>query len=328
MPIFVLEFFGTIHQVMGAVDTADLAFFFGPHLLGERAVSERAALSLHFAPRAGAGRRDREVRVLDGEGRLLRRWAFHGIGGIPPMLPPFAVMNQRYALVQAAVLAKGDSVVALIGGVGSPRNSVALALGGRGWRMVSGRYLVVDRVTGRTLPYQLPLELRGAALESARAAGLTDGPSDDLRPVCSPLTGSSVQVRPERLLATAAVDEALAPAALVRLCTGGAYGCRLEDWDFAPSVWPSEAAADLAAAPRMRLLMPESGGAEEAADLLDERLTAPAAKGAPPCPAVPPTPRERPAGSATRGSTPPGRRTSTRASSVGSSDPRAAAAIT
>ncbi|MGG8406696.1 hypothetical protein ACM614_08785, partial [Streptomyces sp. 12297] len=129
------------------------------------------ALTLHFAPHAGVGQASREVRVLDGEGRLLRRWAYHGIGGIPPVLPPFAVLEHPYAVVQAAVLAKGAGVVALVGGIGSPRNSVALALGARGWRMVSGQYLVVDRVTGETLPYQLPLELRGPALEAARAAG-------------------------------------------------------------------------------------------------------------------------------------------------------------
>ncbi|MGG8409414.1 hypothetical protein ACM614_23855, partial [Streptomyces sp. 12297] len=123
----------------------------------------------------------------------------------------------------------------------------------------------------------------------------------DARPVRSPLTGSSVMVRPERLIATAAIGERLGPATLVRLCSAGAQRSRLEDWDFAASVWPTEASADpaFAAAPRMRLLMPESGGAEEAADLLDARLNATAPKGNAPCPAVPPTLTELLAGSTT-----------------------------
>ncbi|MFJ5547855.1 hypothetical protein [Streptomyces sp. NPDC093225] len=313
---------------MGVVEQADLSFFFGPHLLEEGAGLERAALVVHFAQRTGSGATGNEVRVVDGEGRLLRRLPYHGIGGIPPVLPPFAAMNQRYAVVQAAVLTRKDSVVALVGGIGSPRNSVALALGGRGWRMVSAQYLVVDRVTGHTLPFQLPLALRGPALETARAAGLVDG-SPDVRPARSPLTGDFVRVRPERLIETVGIGERLGPATLVRLCTTGGQRCHLEERDFALSVWPPDAGADpaFAVAPRLRLLLPESGGAEEAADLLDDRLTV-LTKGAVPCPAVPPTPRERPAGSTTWGSTPPVQRTSTLLSSAGSSDARAAAATT
>ncbi|MEV7418767.1 hypothetical protein [Streptomyces sp. NPDC089919] len=328
MPVFVLDFFGTVLQVLGAVDESDLSFFFGPHLTGRRDELRQGPLSLHFAYRPGGGT-GREVRVLDGEGTMLRRWAYHGPGGIPPVLPPFAVMNRTYAVVQAAVLAKGAETVALVGGIGSPRNALALALGGHGWRMVSGQYLVIERATGRTLPYQLPLELRGAALETARAAGLADGPGGDLRSVSSPLTGTAHLVRPERLIAAAGPAERLGPARLVRLCTTGAHRCRLEEWEFAPSVWPPEAARDpaLAGAPRMRLQLPETGAAEEAADLLDERLTA-TANGAAPCPAAPRTPREAPAGSTTWASTPPGRGSSTRPSSGGGSDPRATAATT
>ncbi|MGW5394943.1 hypothetical protein [Streptomyces sp. NPDC003952] len=290
-----------ILQVMGLVDQSDLAFHFGRHLLEERAEPVRSAVSLHFASHTGVGQVAHEVRVLDGEGRVLRRWAYHGIGGIPPVLPPFAVMEHPYAVVQAAVLAKGPAVVALVGGIGSPRNSVALALGARGWRMVSGQYLVVDRVTGETLPYQLPLELRGPALEAARAGGLTDGPRDDVRTVCSPLTGPSVMVRPERLIATAGILERFGPATLVRLCSRGTQRSRLEDWNFAASVWPPDASADpaFAATPRMRLLLPESGAAEEAADLLDGRLSATTPKGTVPCPAEARTLTELLAGSTT-----------------------------
>ncbi|MGW1771212.1 hypothetical protein [Streptomyces sp. NPDC002104] len=291
-----------ILQVMGLVEGSDLAFHFGRHLLGERAEPVRTPVSLHFASTTGVGHVGREVRVLDGEGRVLRRWAYHGTGGIPPVLPPFAVLEHPYAVLQAAVLAKGAGVVALVGGIGSPRNSVALALGARGWRMVSGQYLVVDRTTGETLPYQLPLELRGPALEAARAAGLTDGgPGNDVRTVCSPLTGESVMVRPERLIATADIRERFGPATLVRLCSRGAQRSRLEDWNFAASVWPPDASADpaFAATPRMRLLLPESGAAEEAADLLDGRLTATTPKGTVPCPVAPPTLTELLAGSTT-----------------------------
>ncbi|GLW49150.1 hypothetical protein Stsp02_48110 [Streptomyces sp. NBRC 14336] len=354
MPEFVLEFFGTLFHVTG-MEGPELSYFFGPHLLGLRRTpeKEKASLTVHLGQRSGSG--GRGVRVFGPDGRLLRRWSFHGMGGIPPLLPPFAAMNGQYAVVQAAVLAEGDRVVALIGGVGSPRNSVALALGGRGWRMVSSQYLVVDRATGHTLPYQLPMELRGVDLDAVRAAGLADGPdaldgvpdgspglaglaaengagyawSGDLRRVQSPLTGPYLQVRPERLLATVDRGARLGPAHLVRLCCTGTDRCELEEWDVTPSVWPPEAADDLPAASRSRLLLPGTRSADEAADLLHDRLMPVAAgKGTALCPAEPPTPRERPAGSTTWGSTRPAPRSSTQPSSVGSSDARAAVATT
>ncbi|MFF0739444.1 hypothetical protein ACFYVL_03490 [Streptomyces sp. NPDC004111] len=322
MPIFMLDFFGVLLNVMGAVDLADLSFLFGPHLRDELGLLNQAELTVRFAAVDGMGS---EVRVHDGDGRLLRRHAYHGLGGIPPLLPPFAVLGDRFGVLQAAVLAKGDVVVALVGGVESPRSVLALALGVRGWRMVSGQRLIVDRFTGETLPYQVPLELRGAALEAAHASGLRDG---DLRTATSPLTGSYLQVRPESLLETVPVDARLEPARIVRLCTAGGHRASLEDWGRAPSVWPADAAGLLDGNPRMRLLLPPAGGVEEAADLLDARLCPPLVKGYPPCPADSPTTRERPAGSITSVSIRREPRSSTARSSTGSSAPRAAAATT
>lgn len=321
MPIFMLDFFGVLLNVMGAVDLADLNFLFGPHLREEMGVLSQAELSVRFAAIEGVGS---EVRVHDGDGRLLRRHAFHGLGGIPPLLPPFAVLGDRFGVLQAAVLAKGGVVVALVGGVESPRSALALALGVRGWHMVSGQRLIVDRFTGETLPYQVPLELRGAALESAHASGLRE---KDLRTVTSPLTGSYLQVRPESLLETVPVGARLEPATLVRLCTAGGHRASLEGWDRAPSVWPAGATGLLGSNPRMRLLLPPAGGVEEAADLLDARLCPPPCpplpKGTAPCPADSPTTRERPAGSTTSASIRRVPRSSTDRSSAGSSLQRA-----
>ncbi|MCX5203663.1 hypothetical protein OG897_19675 [Streptomyces sp. NBC_00237] len=322
MPIFMLDFFGVLLHVMGSVDLADLSFLFGPHLREELGVIGQAELSVRFASVEGAGQ---EVRVHDGDGRLLRRHAFDGLGGVPPLLPPFAVLGDRFGILQAAVLVKGGLVVALVGGVESPRSALALALGARGWRMVSGQRLVVDRVTGETLPYQVPLELRGAALEAAHACGLRE---QDLRPATSPLTGPYFQVRPENLLETVPVDARLGPATLVRLCTAGGHRPSLEDWGRAPSVWPADAAGLLDGNPLMRLLLPPAGGCEEAADLLDARLCPPLPKGTAPCPADWRTPKERPAGSITSASIRREPRTSTVLSSAGSSTVREVVATT
>ncbi|CAM5359061.1 hypothetical protein GCM10010329_39470 [Streptomyces spiroverticillatus] len=322
MPIFMLDFFGILLNVMGAVDLADLPFLFGPHLREELGMFERAELTVRFASVEGAGS---EVRVHDDDGRLLRRHAFHGLGGIPPLLPPFAVLGDRFAVLQAAVLAKNDAVVALVGGVESPRSALALALGVRGWRMVSAQRLVVDRATGQTLPLQVPLELRGAALESAHAWGL---PEKDLRTASSPLTGSYLQVRPESLMETVPVGARLGPATVVRLCTAGGPRAGLEDGGRAPAVWPVDATALLDRNPRARLLLPPAGGVEEAADLLDARLCPPLPKETAPCPADLRTTRERPAGSTMSASIRRAPRTSTGHSSTGSSAAKAAAATT
>nr|WSW66339.1 hypothetical protein OG461_09170 [Streptomyces sp. NBC_00995] len=322
MPIFMLDFFGVLLNVVGAVDLVDLPFLFGPHLHDELGVLGQADLGVRVTTVEGAGS---EVRVYDEGGKLLRRRAFRGLGGIPPLLPPFSILGDRFAVLQAAVLAKGEVVVALVGGVESPRSALALALGVRGWRMVSGQRLVVDRLTGDTLPYQVPLELRGAALESARACGLQER---DLRTATSPLTGSYLQVRPESLMATVSPGTRLGPARIVRLCTAAGHGASLEDCDRAPSVWPADAAGLLEGNPRMRLLLPPAGGGEEAADLLDARLCPPLSKGTAPCPADFPTARERPAGSITPVSIRRGSRSSTDPSSTGSSAARAAAATT
>ncbi|MFI6897876.1 hypothetical protein ACIBM4_27585 [Streptomyces sp. NPDC050256] len=293
MPIFMLDFFGVLLNVVGAVDLTDLPFLFGPHLREELGMAGQAELTVRLAVVEGAGS---EVRVHGADGRLLRRHAFHGLGGIPPLLPPFAVLADRFAVLQATVLTKGGVVVALVGGVESPRSALGLALGLRGWRMVSGQRLVVDRLTGETLPYQVPLELRGAALVSARACGLQD---QDLRTATSPLTGSYQQVRPESLLATVPVGVRLGPAGIVRLCTAAGHRASLEDWDRAPSLWPADAAGLLDGNPRMRLLLPPAGGVEEAADLLDARLCLPPLKGTAPCRPDSPTVKARPAGSIT-----------------------------
>ena len=147
--MFMLEFVGAVLRVAGAVDLSDLAFVFGPHLLEETDLRE-TALSVHFARVAGG----REVRVHDRDGVLLRRRAFHGFGGIPPLLPPFAVMNGRYAVAQAAVLSKDGTVLALMGGIGSNRNEVALALSARGWSVVSGRKRRIQRGAFEQQPHR------------------------------------------------------------------------------------------------------------------------------------------------------------------------------
>lgn len=333
-----LEFFGAVLRVAGAVDLSDLAFVFGPHLLEETDLRE-TALSVHFARVAGG----REVRVHDRDGVLLRRRAFHGFGGIPPLLPPFAVMNGRYAVAQAAVLSKDGTVLALMGGIGSNRNEVALALSARGWSVVSGQYLVVDRHTGHTVPLQMPFDLRGTALDAARTTSLVGAHDTDCRPGTSALAGPSLLVRPERLAATVDPRDRLGAPHIVRICHSDGHESSLETAGFTLSVWPREAASALADAPRLRLAMPETGGAQEAADLIDERLAghrtpthpvtahempADPAQGAAPCPGTPATPLERPAGSTTSASTRRAPRSSTALSSAGSSTVRTPAATT
>ncbi len=284
MPLL-LSFFGMTIMVLTKLDPTDLAFLFGPHLVetGEPQLAVKLLTN-----KASEG----ELLVQRPDGMLLQRRVFRGWSTMPPPLPPFAVLDHLYLVMRAVVMAKDDVTVALIGSACSPSAGVAAALAGRSWRPVSGQLLVVDRTTGHTLPFHIPLDLRGGALESARSGGLIGQEPDPAiwRQAHPALAGESVLVRPERLGPPVPITARLAPPTLVRLCQGDDDRCRLEPWSFQPHIWPP-AATELADAPRYRLLMPEFGGAEEAAALIDDRI-----QKEPPCPGGPRTARERRAG--------------------------------
>jgi hypothetical protein len=202
---------------------------------------------------------------------LVSRSTFRGWGNVPPQVPPLASWPDRLAVLQAVVLASGDRVVALIGSPDSAKVGVAVALARRGWRFVSGSLLVIDRAHGRVLPYHTPLEARGAAAAALRE---TRPPPEMCQTGISPVSGEVLQVRPEALGPIVPIRSKLPRPALVRLCQGADDPARLELWAFRPSVWPADAGAEFAELPRYRLSVPEAGGAEDAAHLIDDRLPA------------------------------------------------------
>ncbi|MFG2983209.1 hypothetical protein ACGFYQ_18495 [Streptomyces sp. NPDC048258] len=325
---FMLEFFGLTFRVLGAIDMAELRFLFGPHVIQDVGYAEEALLDLHLL--LGDGR-SRELRVLRRDGTLVRRGQFRALSGLSPLLPPLRVMDDRFVMLQAVVVAKGAATVALIGGLHSPRAEVAMALCARGWRLVSGQLLVLDRDTGEVRPLLEPVDLRGDALESARAGGLLAGrdgtEGSGWKTVSSPLSGDAVLIRPELLGRTVPVGARLGGLHLVRLCRSDSGRSRLDAQEFTPRAWPPEAASVLDAAPRLRLLLPQTGGAEEAADLVDADLfsrTAQAelfpstAQEEVPCRGALPTARGPLAGSTTSPSTRRARASSTDLSSDGS----------
>ncbi|MFF3444165.1 hypothetical protein [Streptosporangium sp. NPDC002721] len=253
-------------MVLTELSLGDMTFLFGHHLV-ESGEPQLVVRLLTDKPSGG------ELLVHRPDGMLLQRRVFRGWSTMPPPLPPFAALDHLFLVMRAVVMAKDDATVALIGSSCSPGAGVAAALAGRSWRPVSGQLLVVDRATGHTLPFQVPLDLRGSALEAARTGGLIgpEAASGSWRRVRSALTGESVSVRPELLGPIIPVTARLAPPTLVRLCQGDGDLCRLEPWAFQPHVWPPNT-SDLAGAPRYRLLMPEFGGAEEAAALIDDMI--------------------------------------------------------
>lgn len=290
MPLL-FSFFGMTIMVLTELSPGDLAFMFGPHLV------ETGEPQLVVKLLTGKSS-DGELLVHRPDGMLLQRRVFRGWSTMPPPLPPFAVLDHLFLGMRAVVMTKDDATVALVGSSCSPSAGLAAALAGRSWRPVSGQLLVVDRATGHTLPFHVPLDLRGSALESARTGGLI-GPENDpgtWRRTQPTLAGESVLVRPEVLGPIVPVTARLAPPTLVRLCQGDGDRCRLEPWAFQPHAWPPNT-SDLADAPRYRLLMPEFGGAEEAAALIDDMIQET------PCPGGPRTAREHLAGLTTSPST-------------------------
>ncbi|MEW1911097.1 hypothetical protein AB0442_22045 [Kitasatospora sp. NPDC085895] len=276
----VLNFFG-IDVVVDGADRDAVAFHFGPHTVRRPPAPDH--LRVEFGGTAGTG----EFLVRRGDGTPLLRRAFRGWGNVPPPLPPFAVLADRFHLVQAVVLARGATTVALIGGPYAEQANVAAALAHRSWEFVSGRMLVVDRRTGQVLPYLAPLEVRGRPAGWLRGAGLPEGL---WRTVTSPTGAEILLVRPECLGPVVPVRARPAPPTLVRLCRGTDEGVRLTPWRGTVPAWPPGSAGLPADLPAHRLELPGVSGAEEAAGLIDQGLTQ---KGEP-CldvPAIPPARR-------------------------------------
>ncbi|MFG2974602.1 hypothetical protein ACGFYY_16625 [Streptomyces sp. NPDC048331] len=289
-----LEFFGAEISVSTTTgDVSDLEFLFGPHVVPDSRAADRLQVEFGYPNPGDPGSGDAwaELVVRRDNGPPLLRRAFRGWSNVPPPVPPFSVLRERFSLVQAVVLAKGSTTIALIGSPHSDREGVALALAQRSWRMVSGQLLITDRTDGNVMPYHVPLEFRGATAVGVRAAGLAPG---TWRSRTSPLTGDVLMVRPEALGDIVPVRARLGPPQLFRLCRSGNEGARLESWDFPTQTWPPEAAPEIADAPSFRLELPESGGAEEAAGLIDHRMTSERREL---CPDVPVISRASPVGS-------------------------------
>lgn len=215
---------------------------------------------------------NREISVARADGVIILRRAFRGWSNVPPPIPPFAAMAERYSVTPAVVMAKGDRVLALAGSPRSSKAAVALSLLQHGWRFVSGQLLVTERKTGRTLPFLAPLDLQGVAAEQTRRRGLPDG-SWQVRN--STLDGQTLQVRPEALGAVVPVRAQGGPATIVRLCESQEDRLLLRESDRCPQSWPTEARSALRHRGLFQLQMPGLHAAEEAANCLDAKFTPP-----------------------------------------------------
>lgn len=215
---------------------------------------------------------NREISVARADGVIILRRAFSGWSNVPPPIPPFAAMVERYSVMPAVVMAKGDRVLALAGSPRSSKAAIALSLLQHGWRFVSGQLLVTERKTGRTLPFLAPLDLQGVAAEQTRRRGLPDG-SWQVRN--STLDGQTLQVRPEALGAVVPVRAQGGPATIVRLCDSQGDRLVLRESDRCPQTWPTEAHSALRHRGLFELQMPDRQAVEEAANCLDANFTPP-----------------------------------------------------
>ncbi|MEU6775236.1 hypothetical protein [Streptomyces sp. NPDC046759] len=260
----VLNFFGIEVGVISA-DRDEVAFHFGPHMVKNSGNPQHLRVEF-FRP---AGSAPAEFLVRRGDGTPLLRRAFRGWGNVPPALPPFAALQDRFCLVQAVVLARGDTTVALIGGPYAEQANVGAALAHRSWEFVSGRLLVLDRRTGEVLPYLVPLQARGRAAAWLRGAGL---PNELCRVAASPAGGEVLLVRPECLGPVAPVRARLGRPTLVQLCRSADEAVRLTPRACTAQAWPEGSAGLLDGAPAYRLELPGVSGAEEAAGLIDQEV--------------------------------------------------------
>ena len=256
-----LDYFGIRVRVSAtAADLAEVAFHAGPHL---RTTPEPAPP--HFDVRlATADGCVREAIVRRGELTVLRR-PFRSWSNVPAPVPPFAALEDRLCLVPAIVLARGSSVLAVIGSALSPKGGIGVALARRGWAFVSGQLLVLDRRTGYVLPYLAPVELRGGVARELATSGLAAGTS---RRVPSKVSPDVLLVRPESLGRVVARTARLARPRLVRLCRSADERIHLVQRPFQPQPWPASAASTLSDVPSYLLELPAAEVADEAAELL------------------------------------------------------------
>ncbi|MFG2720765.1 hypothetical protein ACGFW5_21070 [Streptomyces sp. NPDC048416] len=266
------EFFGIGITVTAAAGLAALRFRFAPHLIPEPRGADRLHVDL------GAERPDGSAQfaVRDADGTPLLRRTFRAWTNVPPPVPPFAALARRFWIAPAVVLAKGPVSVALLGSPHAPRAEVAVALAQRSWQFVSGQLLVVDRAVGHVLPYLVPLEFYGASAAAVNTDALPEG---TWRHRPSAISDGVLQVRPERLGAVVPVQARLGPPVLVQLCRAAGETARVAPARGGPAVWPPEAAAETAGLASFRVDMPGSGGAEEAAWLIDDQVAASGAAG-------------------------------------------------
>ncbi|MEU6220003.1 hypothetical protein ABZ845_21160 [Streptomyces sp. NPDC047022] len=267
--------FSEIEVEVASSDHSEIAFLFGPHVTRDTGSASMASMRVEFTVPTrrqpdGGTPAEKEFLVRHDDGTPLLRRTFRGWGTMPPPLPPFAALGERYALMRAVVLAKNSSTVALVGGPYSETLSVASALAQRSWRFVSGQLLVFDLAEEQVVPCLLPLEARGRAARRMRTAGLSE---ESLRTVPSPLGGEMLLVRPESLGDVVPVDARIALPSLVRLCGAVDDAVRMAPTEFTPHVWPREADTAFSAAPRYQLEISSANGAEEAAGLIDTELT-------------------------------------------------------
>ncbi|MFE9411390.1 hypothetical protein ACFYN0_21795 [Streptomyces sp. NPDC006704] len=266
------EFFGIGITVTAASQLAALRFRFAPHLVPEPRGADRLHVDLGPERPDGAA----QFVVSGANGTPMLRRTFRAWTNVPPPVPPFAALARRFWIAPAVVLAKGPASVALLGSPYAPRAEVALALAQRSWQFVSGQLLVVDRMVGHTMPYLVPLEFYGASAAAVNTDALPEG---TWHRRASAISDGVLQVRPERLGAVVPVRARLGPPALVRLCRAPGETVRVAPAHGGPAVWPPEAAAETAALTSFRVDMPGSGGAEEAAWLIDDQVTASASAG-------------------------------------------------
>lgn len=202
-----LEFFGVGFTVVGEL-LPDLAFQFGPHLARTRRADFQLELS---APQAGP----REVTVRRADGVAVLHRPLTGWRGATPSLPPFAALADRFSTLPACVMTGKHLAVAITGDTAAERARIGIALSDRGWRMVSGQLLVLDRRTGRSLPFHTPLQLVDGYAEQVAAAHPDPAVCRAGRTTFGEPT---VLVRPEAVASIVPLHVDGPPPVLVRIC--------------------------------------------------------------------------------------------------------------
>lgn len=118
---------------------------------------------------------------------------------------------RRHLLLHASAVEKDGKALIMTGASGSGKSTLAAMLGHKGWRFMGDEFVLLDLVTGDTVPFPRMISLKNEAVSAMQASALdgrfgplmSDTPKGDIRHLVPPteaIAAMAVPAKPALLL--------------------------------------------------------------------------------------------------------------------------------